>query len=160
MRPLVAYRADGELTLRTRANFPPTLNVHVFWLNPFATPFLGAIDPVLACPLFELPVPVFLEFVVEQRFDMLQGDVLLGAATGRHVRGVFYAHLEYALEACMTHSVSARQLGGSRCRDGVVAAGQTGDELLGWRWRFSEEGGKDGRGSLGFCGSRYAGRAS
>lgn len=133
MRPLITYRADGKLAFRTRANFPPTLNVHVFGLNPLATPLLGAVYPVLACPLFELPVPISLEFVVEQRLNVLEGYVLLCAAAGRHMRRVFDAHFEDTLEAGMAHSMSARKLGGSRYGDGVVAAGQAGDELLGRR---------------------------
>lgn len=123
MRPLITYRADGKLALRTRANFPPTLNVHVFGLNPLATPLLGAVYPILACPLFEFPVPISFEFIVEQRLNVLEGYVLLCAAARRHMRRVFDAHFEDSLEAGMAHSVRAGQLGGFGYGDGVVAAG-------------------------------------
>ena len=97
-------------------------------LDPFAT-FRGwAVDAVLGVVLLVLPVPESLELEIEQLVDVLQGDMVVGAASRRHVRWVVDGHIEDAYQAFVAHAMSTSQLRRLRMRYIVRAASQALDE--------------------------------
>lgn len=107
MCALIADCANGEPAFRACADFATSLDVHVLGLDPFSALFAWTVDSVLGRPLLIFTVPRFLEIMVKERLDVFEGYVFFCAAAWRHVRGVFDAHLEDALEAGVAHSVGA-----------------------------------------------------
>ena len=94
---LVAHCADVVFAFRADAYLAAFLDAHVLWLYPLSAAFSRTVYPILCIILFELPVPSLLEIVVEEGLDVSQRDVLLLAASWRHMCGVFDGHLEDAL---------------------------------------------------------------
>ena len=76
-------------------------------LDPFATSFSRAVETVRRRIFLVFLVPEPLELVVEETVHIFQGYVL-GSAAGRgHVLGIANGEGKLALEARMTHTVSA-----------------------------------------------------
>ena len=65
--------------------------------DPFTTAFGRTVKILGSCVLLKLLVPESLELVVEQAVNMLQWDVLFGAAAWRHVLRIFNRQCELSL---------------------------------------------------------------
>lgn len=122
-----------------------TVGSDVRRFDPRAAVAGGAVDAVAGGILLEFVVPGFLEGLVEELVDMFEGDVVRGAATRGHVRGVGDGHGEDSSEAGVAHAVGAGEFGGTGEGDSVVAAGEAGGFLLGGWGARGDEGGEDGR---------------
>ena len=101
--------------------------VDVGGLDPLAAAFGGAVEPVGGRVFLVFLVPLPLELEVEELVDVLQGDVLGGAAGGGHVRGVGDGQGEDAAEAGVAHAVAAGQFRGFGDRDVVGHASEALD---------------------------------
>lgn len=125
----VTRRADFCFATRTAAIFaagvgPGRVGVDVRGLDPLATAFGGAVDAVVGGVFLVFLVPLHLELQVKELLDVLQGDMVAGAASRRHVRRVGYRHGEYATEAGVAHAVAAGQFSGSGDGDVVRHASE------------------------------------
>ena len=89
------------------SDLAPRLHSDVFGLDPLAAMARGAVDPIFRGVLLELAVPDLFEVLIEDAVDVLQWDVVGGAAPGGHVRGVGDGHGEDAFKAGVAHAVGA-----------------------------------------------------
>lgn len=71
--------------------------MYVAWIDPLTTSSRRTIYTVLGRVFEELPVPRLLEVEVEEPVDVLERDVVGGAASRWHVCGVGNGELEDAL---------------------------------------------------------------
>jgi len=94
---VVAENADLRLAPRAVSIFSAMrIPVEIRWLDPLAT-FRGTtVDSVFGVVFVILPIPQNLEFLVEQLFNMLQGNMIVGTTARWHVCRVFDGHLENA----------------------------------------------------------------
>lgn len=97
--PITPY-TDLGLTPRAPAVLPPVLGmVDILGADELVAAALDAVDTILGGVLDELLVPCLFELIVKQFVHVFQGDVVCGAAPGRHVLGVRDRQLEASLEA-------------------------------------------------------------
>lgn len=83
--------------------------VYVLGFDPVAAPSRGAVNSVSRRELGILLVPGLFEVGVEELLDVLEWDVVGGAALRRHVLGVVNGELEASLQTGVAHSMSALQ---------------------------------------------------
>lgn len=81
----------------------------ILGLDPVAAPSRRAVNSVSRRELGVFLVPSLLEVAVEELLDMLDRNVVGGAALRRHVLGVVNGELEASLQTRIAHSVSALQ---------------------------------------------------
>lgn len=109
----IAGHADLRSTPLALSVFPSTvdaaggLDVDIGGFDPFAAPPGRAVDAVLGCVFLVLLVPFHFELYVEELVDVLEGDVVAGAAGGRHVRRVGDGHCEDSAKTGVAHAVAA-----------------------------------------------------
>ena len=120
---VIADRAHARAAALAFADLAAVLDGDVVGLDPLATPLAHTIYFVLGLVFEELAVPVLLEVLVEELVDVLEVDVVVGAAAGGHVCGVGDGHLEDALEAGVAHAVFAGEARGFGEGDVVGGAG-------------------------------------
>jgi len=96
---------------------PGGVEVDVGRLDPLAAAAGGAVDAILGGVFLVLLIPLHFETEIEKFVDMFQGDVVGGAAFGRHVLRVGDGEGEDAAEARVAHAVGAGEFGGSGDRD-------------------------------------------
>ena len=131
----VAGRADFGLAARTLAVFAAAvravrrISVNVRGLDPFATAFGWAVEPVRSGVFLVLLVPLHLELKVEELVDVLQGNVFGSAAGRRHVRRIGDRHGKDAAEAGVAHTVTAGEFGGFGDRNVIRHASKAFDSI-------------------------------
>ena len=103
------------------------VRVYVGGLDPLATAFGGAVEPVGGRVFLVFLIPFQLEFEVEELVDVLEGNVGAGAAGRGHVRGVGDGEGEDTAEAGVAHAVAAGEFGGFGDGDVVGHAGEAFD---------------------------------
>ena len=86
------------------------INANFTRFDPIPAALGGTIQVLGGCVLFELLVPKSLELIVEQTIDMLQWDVLLGAAARWHMGRILDRECELSLQTCVTHTMTAGEL--------------------------------------------------
>lgn len=98
VRLVVAERADFELASRASGVFLPFfIFMDVRGLYPFPAFGRWAVYAVFGVVLLVLPVPVSLEFEVEELVHVLEWDMIVCAAPRRHVGWVFHRHFKNPL---------------------------------------------------------------
>ena len=112
---LAASRALPILPAPVRA--AAGIDMNVGGLDPLAAAACGAVDPVLRGVFLIFLVPGLLELEIEEAVYVLEGDVVGGAAFGRHVLGVGDGQSEDAAETGVAHAVLAREFGAARGGD-------------------------------------------
>ena len=107
---VVAKHADFNLAART-VRVLPTLAVlvDVRRFDPVAARGCWTVYTISSVVFFVLSVPEHLELDVELLVHVFQWDVVFCAAARRHLGGIFHGHCEDALQAVVTHTVSAGQ---------------------------------------------------
>jgi len=90
----VAEGADLRLTFCAFAVLSALIGAHVARLNPLSTSFGGTVQSVLGRVFLVLFVPLHFELQVEKMFNMLERNMLRGAAFGRHMRRIGDGHGE------------------------------------------------------------------
>jgi hypothetical protein len=105
----VAEHAHFGITAAAPSILSSVRQIHTYlrWLDPFAASFCWAVESVGRGILLIFLVPKLLEFVIEQTLDIFQGYVLSRAAGRGHMLWVANGEGELALEARVTHAVSA-----------------------------------------------------
>ena len=106
------------------------IRVDVGRLDPLAAALGRAVDAVLGRVLLVLSIPQHLELQIEQAINVLQRDVVRGAALWRHVLRVRDRQVEDSFETIIAHDVAAPELRRSGDGDVVGEARQTLDPRL------------------------------
>jgi hypothetical protein len=111
------------------------INSDLTWLDPLTAAFSRAVQVLCSSILFEFLVPKPLELIIEQTINVFQWNMLLSAASGRHVLRVLDRECELALQAGVAHAMTTSEL----CRFGdrkvIVHTDKTIDSLhLSDRW--------------------------
>lgn len=91
---------------------PGRVKMDVGGLNPLTAAARGAVDAVFGGIFLVLLIPLHLETKIKKFIDVLQGNVVGGAAFGRHVLRIGHGEGEDAAEACVAHAVGAGEFGG------------------------------------------------
>lgn len=123
---VVARAADFRLAFWAFTVFPSpigttaSVNVDMRRFDPFPTAPRRAVYAVLGGVFLVFAVPLLLEAVIEESFDVFEIYTLGRAACRRHMLWVCSREGEYTTEAGMTHPVITRQFGAFR--DGDVIA--------------------------------------
>ena len=109
----IAGHADLGPTSLAFSVFPPAVDttgcvdVDVRGFYPFAAALSWAVGAVLGCVFLVFLVPFHFELDVEELVDVFEGDVVAGAAGGRHMRRIGDGHSEDTPEAGVAHAVAA-----------------------------------------------------
>lgn len=86
-------------------------------LDPLTAAARRAVYAVLRGVFLIFLVPGLLELEIEEAVYVLEGNVVGGAAFGRHVLGVGDRQGKDAAETGVAHAVLACEFGGPGCRD-------------------------------------------
>ncbi|KAI4252544.1 MAG: hypothetical protein LQ352_004238 [Teloschistes flavicans] len=147
MPPTVASSADVGFTARALAVFPALIvttqriqHVDIFGLDPFPTTSTRTVEAILGGIFLVLGIPLHFEFRVEELFDVMQGNVIGGAAFGGHVLRIGEGKVEDAAEAGMAHTMGASKAGGAGGRVGGEAGEAFDPKLEGLEALFATEG--------------------
>lgn len=110
----VAQHTHPGLATSTACIFSAVRQVHSYLprFYPFATALIRAVKPISCSVLLIFLVPQFLELVVEESLDILQGDMFCSTTSWRHMLSVVDRESELASEAGVAHAVATPELGG------------------------------------------------
>ena len=75
-------------------------------LNPLPTASGRTVYTVLRRVFLVLSVPKNLELVIEETVDMLEGNGVLSATSGRHMLRIRHRHGEDTSKTCVAHSMT------------------------------------------------------
>ena len=97
----------SAVTVKTHLGFAPTtfryfaaiFATDVGWFDPFSAFSGRAVNPVLGRVLGKFAIPRLFKAVIEKAIDVLERNVIVGAASRRHVLRVRDRKLEDAFEA-------------------------------------------------------------
>jgi hypothetical protein len=122
----IAGTTDLSSASRTSAYLPARGVIHknMAGFNPSAATFHWAIHTIFSRVLFVLLIPKFFEFIIEEMLNLVQGDMLSGTASGRHMLRISHRHLKDALQTFMAHAMTARQFNGFGDEDIILKTGQ------------------------------------
>lgn len=84
--------------------------LYVLGSNVFAAILSGTVDAVAVGVLAKFFVPGLFKVVTKEPLYMFEGNIVFGAAFGRHVLGIGDRQLEASLEAWVAHAVAALEL--------------------------------------------------
>ena len=76
-------------------------------LDPFATSPCWTVNAVFGSVFLVFLVPFFLELGIEKLLDVFQRNVVLGAASGRHMLRIRDGQGEYSAQTRVTHAMIA-----------------------------------------------------
>lgn len=94
MHLVIACTANPSITSFALANLSTMFDSYVTWLDPLAAAPSRTVDPVACCVLLKLPVPRFLEVLVEQLVYVLKRYVFSSTTPWRHMRWIINGHCE------------------------------------------------------------------
>lgn len=110
----IASYADLSAAATTLCVLPAIREVHtdLRWLDPFPAASMRTVDTVRSSVLLIFSVPCPLEVVVEESLYIAKRDMVMSAASWRHVLRIFDGEEKLALEASVAHPVATAKEGG------------------------------------------------
>ena len=125
MQLVVARTTNPSIASFAFTNLSAVFDCYVTWLDPLAAASSWTVDLVACCIFLKLPVPRFLEVLVEKLVYVLERYVFSRTTPWRHMRWISNGHCENTPQAFMAHAVRASELCGSRDQDVVGTASET-----------------------------------
>ena len=89
----------------------PICVVHLYlrWLDPLPASLIGTVEPVCCSVFLVFPVPSPLELVIEKTLYVSQGNVVSGAAFGRHMRCILHREDKQPFDTRVAHAMSTSE---------------------------------------------------